>query len=112
MNAKQRSYQRFRDALLAEYPFCSMCGIEHDQDKERLQYHHKIPQHTGDTDHSQGMLLCQGCHSRVSGFDRRQHKMINVDGYPMRDSNPYHWRKNSNERKRQNFRQLIDDWSC
>ena len=74
-------YKRYRDQLLAEEPFCSRCGAEHGVGHEALHYHHVTPQHTGETDHSQGVLLCGRCHSIYHGYERRAHKVVDEQGY-------------------------------
>lgn len=78
--AKNRSkYESYRQRLIAEDPYCYRCGVEHGD--EPLHYHHKIPQHTGETDHSHGVLLCRRCHCIVHALERRQHKVVDEDGY-------------------------------
>lgn len=77
-----------RAELLATDPTCAKCGYE-PSNYSSLHYHHIIPQHTGQTDHEYGMLLCQRCHSIEHTIDRNRHKQVNKDGYVTSDHNPY-----------------------
>ena len=76
----RRDYRPYRNKLLAEDPYCHRCGIEHSR-QYPLHYHHTIPQHTGQTDHALGSLLCSGCHAIVHAIERRLHKVVDQDGY-------------------------------
>lgn len=75
------NYRRYRNQLLKTDPFCQRCGVEHGTGADALQYHHRIPQHTGHTDHSDGYLLCKRCHNLIHAIERRQHKVVDARGY-------------------------------
>lgn len=80
----RKYYKRYKQQLLNDDPHCYRCGIEHGVGHEEcqpLQYHHAIPQHTGETDHSQGFLLCRRCHAILHNMERRLHKVVDEKGY-------------------------------
>ena len=105
-----RLIRQKRAELIAENPICSRCGIEPSNYSD-LQYHHNVPQHTGYTDHLDGILLCQQCHSAIHTVDRNRHKQINPEtGYPYTDKNPYYFKKNILERKRQDAQRMVNAW--
>ena len=93
-------YKKHREALLAVDPHCNHCGVEHSTE-EPLHYHHTIPQYTGATDHSRGVLLCARCHQDVHGNDRRTHKVIDPRTGEMATQDAYaHKRQRRAERRR------------
>lgn len=80
MSKSQHKYQAHRNRLLAEDPCCYRCGIGHSEGQP-LHYHHRIPQHTGKTDHTLGCLLCPRCHFVTHNMERRMHKVVDEHGY-------------------------------
>ena len=110
--AKNRSkYEKYRQQLLLNDPHCSRCGQEHGVGHEecRLHYHHTRPQHTGETDHSQGVLLCRRCHSILHGLERRAHKVVDEHGYTHGTFAGQPRRKR--ERRKAKAERLTDAWT-
>ena len=92
-------YKKYREALLAESPYCSNCGAEA-TGKGRgkaLEYHHTTPQYTMTNTHGDGILLCPPCHSAWHALDRRQHLTFDARGNAQKNYNPYKPRKNTLE---------------
>ena len=74
------AWEKHRKAALREDPHCQRCGIEHGSEVgSYLHWHHVTPRHTGQIDHSHGVLLCPQCHQAI----HRQHKNVSIDGYTM-----------------------------
>ena len=68
-----------------------------------------IPQHTGYTDHSQGMLLCSECHAEVHAIERNLHKVVDEDGYTHGTFAGQPRRKR--ERRKARAERLTDAWT-
>lgn len=103
-------HDKYRKALLAEDPHCHSCGAEHGTGSEALHYHHLIPQHTGNTDHSYGILLCRQCHSYENRKQRNEHKQVNIDGTITNPHNPFAKKKSKLQQQREIY-SLVRFWS-
>ena len=109
MIKSRRRYNDHKQTLLAEDPYCYRCGVEHGIGGESLHYHHTIPQHTGNTDHSLGCLLCSSCHAIIHAIERRLHKVVDDDGYTHGTfaGQP----RSKQQRRRSRAEQLTEAWT-
>lgn len=100
-------YKKYRKQLLMQDPHCANCGQEHGVEGEALEFHHVIAQHTGATDHTEGVLLCKRCHRLVTNQQRNEHKQVSLDGL-RQGSNPYQAGKKPKRKQSQQVEQLIN----
>ena len=98
-------YKQYRREALSDDPHCQRCGRENGVGHEALQWHHLTPQHTGRTDHREGVLLCRLCHSSI----HRLHKVVKADGYS-KDGLPMPKRQ-SVKRRQAEAQQLTEAYS-
>ena len=96
-----RPYDPYKRKLMKHDPRCERCGAEAEPGAGSLHYHHTQPQHTGSSDHSEGVLVCARCHYELHAIERGKHKVVNEEGYTSGEPSPYEVKSKKNKRKRE-----------